>query len=51
MHFANRTALATVLFTTLTQNLRLCSFAEAGIVLKGVLNPNFRPFSFELKKN
>jgi len=26
-------ALAAVLFTTLTENLRLCSFAEARIVL------------------
>jgi len=33
MHFANCAALAAVLFATLTQNLRLCSFAEAGIVL------------------
>jgi len=31
--FANCTAVAAVLFTTLTQNLRLCSFAEAGILL------------------
>jgi len=34
MHFANGAALAAVLFTTSTQNLRLCSSAEAGIVLK-----------------
>jgi len=34
MHFAECTALAAVLFTTLTQNLRLCCSAEAGIVLK-----------------
>jgi len=34
MHFANFAALAAVLFHTLTQNLRLCSSAEAGIVLK-----------------
>jgi len=34
MHFANGAALAAVLFTTLTQNLSLCSLAEAGIVLK-----------------
>jgi len=33
MHFANGAALAAALFTTLTQNLRLCSSAEAGIVL------------------
>jgi len=33
MHFANCAALAAVLFTTLTQNLRLCSSAKAGIVL------------------
>jgi len=31
---ANCATLAAVLFTILTQNLRLCSFAEAGIVLK-----------------
>jgi len=34
MHFANCVALAIVLFTTLTENLRLCSTAETGIVLK-----------------
>jgi len=34
MHLANGVALAAVLFTTLTQNLRLFSSAEAGIVLK-----------------
>jgi len=28
MHFANCAALAAVLFTTLTQNLRFCSSAE-----------------------
>jgi len=33
MRFANCTALAAVLFTTLTENLKLCSSAEAGIVL------------------
>jgi len=33
MHFANCAALAVVLFTALTQDLRLCSSAEAGIVL------------------
>jgi len=33
MHFANCAALAAVLFATLTQNLKLCSFAEAEIVL------------------
>jgi len=33
MHVANCAALAAVLFNTLTQNLKLCSFAEAGIVL------------------
>jgi len=38
MHFANCAALATVLFTTLTQNLSLCSSAEAGIVLNLFLN-------------
>jgi len=31
---ANCAALAAVLFTTLTENLKLCSSAEAGIVLK-----------------
>jgi len=34
MRFANCAALAAVLFTTLTQNLRLCSSTKAGIVLK-----------------
>jgi len=33
MHFANGAALAAVLFTTLTQNLRPCSSAEVGVVL------------------
>jgi len=33
MHFANCAALAAVLFTTLTQNLRPYSSAEAGVVL------------------
>jgi len=33
MHFANCAALAAVLFTTLTEIMRLCSSAEAGIVL------------------
>jgi len=33
MHFANGAALVAVLFTTLTENLILCSSAEAGIVL------------------
>jgi len=33
MHFAKGAALAAVLFTTLTQNLRLCSSTETGIVL------------------
>jgi len=33
MHFADCAALAAVLFTTLTQYLRLRSAAEAGIVL------------------
>jgi len=31
MHFADFVALAAVLFTTLTENLRLCSSAEAGL--------------------
>jgi len=39
MHFANCATLAAVLFATLTQNLRLCSFAAAGIVLK-ILSKN-----------
>jgi len=33
MHFANCAALTAVLLTTSIENLRLCSFAEAGIVL------------------
>jgi len=33
IHFANCAALAVVLFTTLIENLRLCSSAETGIVL------------------
>jgi len=33
MHFAYCGALAAVLFTTLFENLRLGSYAEAGIVL------------------
>jgi len=33
MHFADCAALAAVLFTTLTENLRLCSYAEAGLFL------------------
>jgi len=38
MHFANCAALAAVLFLTLTQNLRVCSSAEAEIVLNMFLN-------------
>jgi len=39
MHFANCAAIAAVfLFTTLTENLRLNSSAEAGIVLNLFLN-------------
>jgi len=38
MHFANCVALAAVLFTSLIENLRLCSSAEAGIVLNLLLN-------------
>jgi len=39
MHFANCAVLAAVLFfTTLIENLRLCSSAEAGIVLNLFLN-------------
>jgi len=33
MHFADCVALVAVLFTTLTENLRLRSFAEAGLFL------------------
>jgi len=33
-HFANCSAFAVVLFTTLMEILRLCSSAESGIVLK-----------------
>jgi len=38
MQFANCAALAAVLFTTLVENLGLCSSAEAGIVLNLFLN-------------
>jgi len=38
MHFANCAALAAVLFTTLIENLRLYSSAEAGIMLNLFLN-------------
>jgi len=38
MHFANCAALAAVLFITLTENLRLCSSVEAGVVLNLFLN-------------
>jgi len=38
MHFANSAALAVVSFTTLTENLRLRSSAEARIVLNLILN-------------
>jgi len=38
MHFANCAAFVAVLFVTLTKNLRLCSSAEAGIVLSLFLN-------------
>jgi len=33
MHFANCAALVAVLFTTLTENLSLCTFAEAELFL------------------
>jgi len=33
MRFANCAALADVLFTTLTENLKLCSSTEAGLFL------------------
>jgi len=33
MHFAKCAALAAALFTTLTQNLKLCTSAEAGLFL------------------
>jgi len=38
MHFANYVALVAVLFTILIENLRLCFYAEAGIVLNLFLN-------------
>jgi len=38
MHFANFAVLAAALFTTLIKNLKLCSSAEAGIVLNLFLN-------------
>jgi len=38
MHFARCASLAAVLFTTLIENLRICSSAEAGIVLNLFLN-------------
>jgi len=38
MQFANCLALAAALFTTLIENMRLCSSAEAGIVLNLFLN-------------
>jgi len=38
MYFANCAALAAVLFTTLIENLRLCSSAKAWIVLNLFLN-------------
>jgi len=38
MYFANCVALAVVLFNTLIKNLKLCSSAEAGIVLNLCLN-------------
>jgi len=34
IHFADCAVLDAVLFTTITENLRLCSSAEAGIVHK-----------------
>jgi len=38
MHYANCAALTAILFTALIENLRLCSSAEAGIVLNLFLN-------------
>jgi len=38
MHFVNRAALAAVLISTLIENMRICSSAEAGIVLNLFLN-------------
>jgi len=38
MHFANCVAFVAVLFTTLIKSLRICSSAEAGIVLNFFLN-------------
>jgi len=42
MHFANSAELATVLFTIITEKLRLCSSAEVGIVLNLFLNFNIK---------
>jgi len=38
MHSVNCVAVAAVLFTVLTENLRLCLSAKAGIVLNLFLN-------------
>jgi len=38
MQFVNCAALSAVLFTTLIENLRLCSSVEAGIVVNLFLN-------------
>jgi len=38
IHFANCVALTAVSFTTLIENLKLCSSVEAGIVLNLFLN-------------
>jgi len=38
MHFANCATLAAVLFTTLIENLRLCSSTEAWITVNLFLN-------------
>jgi len=38
MHFANCAAHAAVMFTTLIENLKLCSSVEVGIVLDLILN-------------
>jgi len=34
MHFAHYAALVAILFTTLIENLRFCSSAKTGIILK-----------------
>jgi len=50
MHFANCATHAVVLSTTFIENLRLCYFAEAGIVLNLFLNFE-QKMSFVFLKN